>query len=103
MRRAKGLLFAALLGASALLFPSPVRAGPLLDWLGHGDCPKPSYSPLRYWAPGPARVRDCVHGPRLCSYAPNTHPDIPPTFTTLKYKCRAVEPAATLIPAPPER
>jgi hypothetical protein len=95
-------LIAALLGAAVLLSPAGVRAGPLLDWLGHGDCPKPSYSPLRYWTPGPARVSDCVHGPRLSAYAPNTHPEIPPTFYTLKYPCRAVEPAATLIPTRPE-
>jgi hypothetical protein len=103
MRRAKGLLIAALLGASVLLIPSAASAWPLLDRFCYGDCQRPSYSPLRYWAPGPARVSDCVHGPRLSSYAPDTHPDIPPTYTVLKFPCQPADPAATLIPVPPDR
>jgi hypothetical protein len=103
MRRAKRLLSATLFGASVLLVPSAASAGPLRDWLCYGGCPAPSYSPLRYWAPGPARVSDCVHGPRLSSYAPDTHPEIAPTFTVLKFPCQPADPAATLIPVPPDR
>jgi hypothetical protein len=102
MTRIRRIALAALLTTAGLV-PGTAKAGSLFDWLAHRDCPKPTYSPLRYWTPGPARVSDCVHGPRLSSHAPNTHPDIPPTFITLEYPCRAAEPAATLIPPPPER
>jgi hypothetical protein len=78
-------------------------AGSLLDWLGCGPCPPPSYSPCRYWAPGLARVKDCIHGPRLSVYAPDRHPEIPPTFLNIPFPCPAADPAETIIerPTPP--
>ena len=89
--------------AIGLLPGSTARAGPLLDWLGRPYDPPPSYSPLRYWAPGVARVGDCIHGPRLNVYAPDRHPEIPPTTVILEYAHPAVPPGATLIepPKPP--
>jgi hypothetical protein len=90
---------AALLLAALLLAPASAKAGPLLDWLHH-TCPRPTYSPFRYWAPGGAYIYDCVHGPRLSVYATNLHPEIPPSFIILKYPCPPADPAATLIPVP---
>ena len=68
-----------------------------------GDCPPPSYSPLRYWTPGLARLHDDCHGPKLNVYAPDRHPEIPPTVTILKFPCPAALPGATIIepPTPP--
>jgi hypothetical protein len=97
------LMALALLAVAVGLVPGTANAWPLLDRFCYGDCQRPSYSPWRYWAPGPARVSDCVHGPRLSSYAPNTHPETAPTFTVLKFPCQAADPAATLIPVPPDR
>jgi hypothetical protein len=91
---------AALVVAAGLVSARTAAAGPLLDYLCHHDCPRPSYSPCRYWTPTLARGYDCVHGPRLSSYPPNT--DTPPTYTTLKFRCQPADPAATLI-QPPSR
>ena len=74
----------------------------LLDRLCHKDCPPPSYSPLRYWTPGLARLSDCVHGPRLDVYPPARPGDMPPSYIVLKYPWPAVDPAATIIQPPPK-
>src|SRR5947209_1703432 len=78
-------------------------AGPFLNWLAPGDGQPTSYSPLRFWAPGAARVSDQIHGPKLSVYAPDRHPEIPPTYTILTFPCPAVPPGATIIepPTPP--
>ncbi|HKI30964.1 MAG TPA: hypothetical protein VKA46_03805 [Gemmataceae bacterium] len=100
MSRNRRLTGAALVLAAGLLFTGRASAGPLLDWLCHDDCPRPSYSPFRYWTPGAAYVHDCVHGPWLSVYPPDRHPEIPPSFNILKYPCPAADAASTLIPVP---
>ncbi|MBI1917476.1 MAG: hypothetical protein HYS12_22480 [Planctomycetes bacterium] len=97
------LMVAALVLVAGLVPASTAHGGPLLDCLGIGHCPPPSYSPFRYWAPRLARVNDCIHGPRLSVYAPDRHPEIPPTFVVLPFPCPAADPAATIIerPTPP--
>jgi hypothetical protein len=79
---------------------NPASAGPLKDWFCHGDCPPPDYSPFRYWVPWVARCFDKKHGPHLSVYAPDRHPEIPPTYAILTFRCPAVPPEATLIPVP---
>ena len=89
--------------ASGLCPASTASAGPLLDWLGLGDCPPPSYSPCHFWSPAPVRLHDKCQGSGLNVRAPDRHPEIPPTFTILKYPCPAAFSAATIIepPTPP--
>ena len=101
MTRIRRMVLAALVGAAGLLPAGSAKAGELWDHLCHKDCPRPSYSPLRYWAPQLVRVHDCVHGPRLSSYPPDMHPEIPPTYIILKYPCPATDPASTVIQPPP--
>lgn len=87
------------LGAT-LLSAGVASAGPILDWLGLCQCPRPCYSPFRYWTPTAARVHDCCHGVHLSVYPPDRHPEIPPTMFIYKYKCPPVPPADTIIPVP---
>ena len=103
MVRLRRLTAAALVFAAALLPAGNASAGPLMDRLVPDDGPEPAYSPLRFWAPTLARLHDKCHGPKLGVYAPDRHPEIPPTYTILKFPCPPVEPAATLIrpPTPP--
>ncbi len=102
MVRIRRLALAVLVVAAGLVAGSPVGAGPLKDFFCPCDCPPPDYSPLHYWTPGLVRLHD-AHGPKLGVYAPDRHPEIPPTYTILKFPCPAVDPAATLIepPTPP--
>src|SRR5229473_1041618 len=100
MFRIRRLTLAALVLCAGLVPASTATAGPLKDWLCPSDCPTPSYSPFRYWAPRMARVNDDIHGPKLNVYAPDRHPEITPTHTILKFPCPAVEPAATVIEPP---
>jgi len=97
------LTVAALILAAGLVSTGTASAGPLKDWLFPADAPSPSYSPLHYWAPALERVNDKVHGPKLNVYAPDRHPEIPPTFTILTFSHPAADPAATIIepPTPP--
>jgi hypothetical protein len=101
MVRIRWLTVAALVLAAGLVPARTAHAGALWDWLH--DCPLPSYSPFRYWAPGLARVNDRVHGPKLSVYPPDRHPEVPPTFRILEFRCPAVDPAATLIEPPSPR
>jgi hypothetical protein len=93
----------ALVLAAGLASTSTANASPLKDLSCDGDCAQPSYSPFRYWAARAARLGDNVRGPRLTVEAPDRHPEIPATFTILKFPCPAVDPAATIIepPTPP--
>jgi hypothetical protein len=97
------LTLAALVLVAELVFTGTACAGPLKDWLFPAEAPSPSYSPLHYWAPALERVNDKVHGPKLNVYSPDRHPEIPPTFTILRFSHPAADPAATLIepPTPP--
>ena len=103
MIRIRRCLVAALVLVAGLVSARTAKAGPLLDWLCCSDCPRPSYSPFRYWTPGLARVHDCIHGPRLSVYAPDRHPEITPTTLVLPFPCPAADPADTIIerPTPP--
>jgi hypothetical protein len=103
MMRMRHLLSLTLAFLAIQVFGSRATAGPLLDWFCPNDCPPPSYSPARFWAPAAARVHDFCHGPKIPVYPPDRHPEIPPTFTILKYPCPAALPAATIIepPTPP--
>ena len=88
---------------AAILFSAATTlAGPVLDWLGIGDG-APSYSPARYWAPAAARAYDKTCGPKISVYAPDRHPEIPPTCLLIQYRCPAVPAAATIVvpPTPP--
>jgi hypothetical protein len=100
MRRMHQLTVAALLLAGGLVPARAASAGPLASWFGCGDCPPPSYSPFRYWTPALARLHDCFHGPSLSMYAPERHPEVPPSAYILQYPCPPVPPAETLIPTP---
>jgi hypothetical protein len=74
------------------------------DGYGKSSCPPPAYySPLRYWTPALARVYDCCYGPKISVYAPDRHPEVPPTFNVLTYACPPVVPEATVLvpPTPP--
>jgi hypothetical protein len=84
----------ALLLTSLLALPSAASAGHFFDWLCHRDCPAPSYSPARYWAPHVARTYDCLCGPKLSVYASDRHPEVPPTDVISRYPCPPVDPAA---------
>lgn len=92
MTRAR-ILSAALLLALLLALPSTAGADGVLDWLCHRDCPKPSYSPARYWVPHAARTYDCLCGPKLDVYPPDRHPEVAPTYVISPYPCPPVDPA----------
>jgi hypothetical protein len=100
MVRVHRLLSAAIILTAGLVCANTANAGPLRDWFLPEDGQSPSYSPFRYWTPRLARVNDAVHGPSLNVYAPDRHPEIPPTYTILKFTRPAVDPAATLIEPP---
>jgi hypothetical protein len=103
MARIHRLTVAGLVLAGGLLPACTVSAGPVANWLGLCDCPPPCYySPFRYWTPALARAYD-AHRPHLSVYAPDRHPEIPPTYTILRYPCPPALPAATIIatPTPP--
>jgi hypothetical protein len=101
MRRTRRLTLTALLVAAGLLSPRPASAELLKEWLFPQS--GTSYSAFRYWTPGLARHYDDHHGPQLSAYAPDRHPEIPPTYQFLRFPCPAVEPSATIIepPTPP--
>lgn len=90
--------------AALVLLANSADAGPVLNWLGHHNDPPPSYPPIRYWAPNVARIGDCLHKPHLSVYPPDRHPEVPPTFALIKFRCATAAPGDTLIevPAAPE-
>jgi hypothetical protein len=100
MTRIRRLTVAALILLGGLVIVNPAGAGPILDWLGCGNCPPPDYSPSRYWLPRLARVNDCVHGPTIPMHATDQHPEIAPNNYLLEYRCPPVLPENTLIPTP---
>jgi hypothetical protein len=56
-----------------------------------------SYSPARFWTPTLARIHDYFHGPKISVYPPDRHPDLPPTFSNIRFPCPAADAASTLI------
>src|SRR5947209_8585451 len=103
MVRIRRLMMTAVVLAAGLVPAGNAKAGSLLDWFGCGSCPPPSYPRCRYLAPELARIKDCIHGPRLSVYAPDRHPEIPPTVLNIPFPCPAAAPAETIIerPTPP--
>jgi hypothetical protein len=88
---------------AALACTSSAQAGPF-GWFFPSESQPNSYTPLHYWTPALTRLHEYFHGPKLDVYPPDRHPEIPPTYTNLRYPCPAVDPAATLIqraPPPP--
>ena len=79
---------------------SSASASPFWDWLFTHDEPPAYYSPARYLAPTAARVNDHIHGPRISVYAPDRHPEIPPTVITIPSSTPAQQPSESLVPAP---
>jgi len=102
MDRIRRLSAVALVLAVGLGYSGTANAGPVWDWLC-GICPAPTYSPVRYWAPTVARTYDCLHGPHLSVFAPDRHPESPPSMAIIQYRCAAAPPEATLytVPIPP--
>jgi hypothetical protein len=100
MAQIRTLALAGLVVAAGLVAAAPARAGLLADLFGCGDCPRPSYSPLNYWAPAAVKASDCIHGPFVPLHAPEIHPDISPGTYMLQYPCPPVLPVDTLIPTP---
>jgi hypothetical protein len=67
-----------------------------------GDGGAPSYPRIWYWAPAIGRANADIHGPYLNVYAPDRHPEVPPTYIALRFPRRPpiAAPAATIIPVP---
>jgi hypothetical protein len=99
MVRVSRFTIATLLFLGAILHPDTASAGPVWDWLW-GPCCPPSYCPAHYWSPTLVRACDCIKGPHLSVYAPDRHPEIPPSMAILKYKCPPVGPEATIYTVP---
>ncbi len=51
------------------------------------------YSRCHYWTPALSRLHACLHGPKPCFNPPDQHPDVPPRYQIIHYRCRAVAPA----------
>jgi hypothetical protein len=91
--RIKVCLAAVVLGV--LLLPSGAWAGTIFSGRHvPAECPRPSYSPIHYWAPYLIRVRDHFRSSRLSPVAVDYHPDVPAPQGILKYRCPAIPPAA---------
>ena len=96
MVRVRRFTVGAIVLATGMIGASAASAGPSLTWLGFGDDPPPSYSPARFWAPGAAKLNDDIHAPRMPVYAPDRHPEIPPTHAILKYPTSIALPKETI-------
>ncbi len=79
---------------------STASAGPLLTWLGFEDNPPRSYSAFHYWTPAAVRVNDHFHAPRASIYAPDRHPEIPPSQAVLQYPNQIAAPSETIFVRP---
>ena len=101
MARYRKYLIAAWLLAVMLMSSAPSNAaGPILTWLGFGDDPPNTYCPGYYLAPTMTKLCDDVHGPRVGVYAPDRHPELPPTYNDLRFLISPAPPATTLVPVP---
>jgi hypothetical protein len=103
MARIGRLAVGPLLIIAALVPIRATHAGPLENWFGiggYGDCPRPSYSPLNYWAPGLVRLHNYCRGPVMPMHAFDLHPEMPRGAYILRYRCQFVFPAGTLVPTP---
>jgi hypothetical protein len=78
-----------------LSFPALGHAGPILEALCHHktDCPRPSYSPLNYWAPTLVRCYMRHQGGVQEFYTPTSFPEIAGSTRLIQYPCPGVEPA----------
>jgi hypothetical protein len=73
------------------------QAGPYLGdwgWCWHQgrDCPRGQYCPLHYWTPCLYKVRAYVHPSNLDQYPPGPSPSVPPSYDTINYRCRSLQP-----------
>ena len=59
----------------------------------HHHCPKPSYSPVHYWAPTLYRVYACFHGPQVPLVAPVRCLPVGGNGRIVRYPCPPVDPA----------
>jgi len=103
MRRLNRLSIAMFAVVAAFCSSNPANAGPILTWLGFGDDPPSSYSPARFWAPGAMKIHDDFHGPRISVVPPDRHPELPPTYSNMKYPTSIALPSTTILqpPTPP--
>jgi hypothetical protein len=83
---------AAVVLMAGLLAPARSAADGILCWRDAPGCPPDLYCRLHYWAPSIYRLRAylCPRPPA----PPVRHPDIPPSFVTTPYRCRAICPPA---------
>ena len=76
----------------ALLGWTNAQAGPL-KLFHNPDCPRPSYSPLHYWAPTLVRLHATVHRTGL-PHPEDRYPGVPITHEIVPYHCPAIPPEA---------
>jgi hypothetical protein len=79
MNSVRQFAFGAVVVAVSALSANSAKANPFLDFLFTPSEPPAYYSPARYLAPTAARVNDHFHTRKISVYAPDRHPEIPPT------------------------
>jgi hypothetical protein len=84
---AAGLILGACLG-----LPAAAVAGPYVNVMQPCDCPPTHYSAFHVLTPVFYRWAAWCQGPCRYTFAPNYHPDIPPTYWITKYHCPSVNP-----------
>jgi hypothetical protein len=84
---AAGLILGACLG-----LPAAAVAGPYVNVMQPCDCPPTHYSAFHVLTPRFYRWAAFCQGPGRYIFAPNCHPDIPPTYWITKYHCPSVNP-----------
>jgi hypothetical protein len=80
----------ALIVGLGLVLSQQARADGLRYW----DCPKPSYSPLHYWAPSLYRARAYTNPYPPGLYATDHFPGVPFGYNVQTFPCPAADPAA---------
>lgn len=89
-RLAAWVLFTGLI-APASVWAEPIVAPEPCDGSAHAVRP---YSRCHYWTPALYRLHACLHGPKPAFDTPDRYPDVPPRYQIIRYRCRAVAPAA---------
>jgi hypothetical protein len=80
---------------AGLIAPAGASAGPILGFEPCDDAGNPvrPYSRCHYWTPILYRIHAGLHGPTPHFNPPDQHPDVPPRYEIIPYRCRAVAPA----------